>query len=60
MIKQRLQLTEQDMWDVLLKHYLTDLELAIMPMRGANSQIYADLTLDTPNDVSTFKRVAHK
>ena len=39
---------------------MADLELASVPVRGAYSQSDGDFTLNTPDDVSTFKRVAHK
>ena len=58
--KQRLQLAEKGRWDVLLKHYMADLELDNVLVRGANSQSDGDLTLNAPDDASTFKRVAHK
>ena len=39
---------------------MADLELANVPVRGANSQANGDLTLNAPDGASTFKRVAHK
>ena len=47
-IKQRLQLAEHGRWDVLLKHYMADLALTNVPVRGANYQSDGDLTFIPP------------
>ena len=47
-IKQRLQHAENGRWDALLKHYMADLALANVLVRGANSQSDGDLSLIPP------------
>ena len=44
----------------MLKHYLANLVKTSIPVQGANAQTACDLTLNTPDDASVFKRVAHK